>query len=283
MRVNYSKALGWVRWAAVGLVTFTVVTVAGGFILQLCVGTPWYEHAWDTVAKVTAFVLWVVGSTWFHWIGGMTIGFAVGIWLDDLLRRLAAAQINPKAAPPKREKGFLDYQLDIVTSVKESCLLLGRVIEKTVWLGKQFPKMTRRLERLTKRASQNPSVSHIREGRRIAADMAKKYDEYSSFVARIGEEYRRHVSNVITATQWLNDNHPEFVQTQDKASMTNARESCILARQQVLGFVGSIKAQRGVTAEMTAAIDRTVPNIEQLAESIGLLEQYCVGYLAVHE
>jgi hypothetical protein len=43
---------------------------------------------------VIAWFTACAGNSWFHWIGGGIIGFAVGAWLDTLLKRQSAKLAN---------------------------------------------------------------------------------------------------------------------------------------------------------------------------------------------
>lgn len=63
------------------------------------------HHAYDdpdrTVAVVLGFLHAIAASFWFHWIGGATVGFAVGAWLDSIFGRPErTARNQPPPQPP---------------------------------------------------------------------------------------------------------------------------------------------------------------------------------------
>jgi len=90
MPLNPGTAAKQLRKWAIGGAIFVVSTVAGGFILALCDDAGWFKKPWEKVAALIALAHWLTGNPWVHWIGGGIIGFAIGVWLDDVLRRSAA-------------------------------------------------------------------------------------------------------------------------------------------------------------------------------------------------
>jgi hypothetical protein len=88
MRIRMS----YVRRIALSLVAtvFTIAFVAplGQFFISLAEEYGWYQNPSAKVRTVIAFFAAIASSPWFHWAGGIIIGFAVGVWLDATLKRL---------------------------------------------------------------------------------------------------------------------------------------------------------------------------------------------------
>jgi hypothetical protein len=79
------------RRVADGCATFIFVVAVsdpvGHFFIALAEDEGWYAHPSERVAAVMAVISAVAASPWFHWFGGVFIGFAVGFWIDALLQR----------------------------------------------------------------------------------------------------------------------------------------------------------------------------------------------------
>lgn len=279
MQINYSKALGWIRWASAGLVTFTVVTVAGGFVLQLCAVAPWYEHAWDTVARITAIVLGIVGSAWFHWIGGLSVGFAVGIWLDDLLRRLVSRQ-NPIIERPKSEKGFLDYQLDVATSMVGMMKLMTKITDRTNWIGDRIRGQTEKNKRLLAsiNARGEPLKSDLVRAHNISSGAAKYYDKYCSDVAESEKRLGEIAHTMMVAIKWLYNN-PQWRTETAFAELTTFKNQVSGAKVGIDGFADSVKGLWGTSATLNESIGRTVGMLKSLSTTIGFIDGFCTTIL----
>ena len=89
MRINASEIAKHVRQRALAVAIFVVGTIVGGFILALCDDAGLFKHPWQRVADVIALAHWLIASPWVHWICGIIIGFAIGVWIDVFLRTKA--------------------------------------------------------------------------------------------------------------------------------------------------------------------------------------------------
>jgi hypothetical protein len=86
-----ADARAWVRRLAFGAATTVLVVavypVISEFLVELAREWGWYDRPRQRVAEVSACLVALAASPWFHWIGGGVVGFAAGAWLDVLLRR----------------------------------------------------------------------------------------------------------------------------------------------------------------------------------------------------
>lgn len=88
--------------------------VAGEWFIEYARERGAYERPTERMAAIMNAMSVVTDAWWFPWIGGVIIGFAVGTWLDAILRRWTLPQgANPKTAterpsdaapPPSAEK-----------------------------------------------------------------------------------------------------------------------------------------------------------------------------------
>jgi hypothetical protein len=77
-------------WLAGTVFTVLLVAPVGQFFISLAEEWGWYQHPNAKVATVVAWFTAFAGHSWFHWIGGSIIGFAIGVWLDTLFKRQSA-------------------------------------------------------------------------------------------------------------------------------------------------------------------------------------------------
>jgi hypothetical protein len=68
-------------------IAVALVAPAGQFFISLADERGWYKNPNAKVATVIAWINTTAASPWFHWIAGSIVGFAIGVWLDALLKR----------------------------------------------------------------------------------------------------------------------------------------------------------------------------------------------------
>lgn len=102
MQIKAAPLLIWIRRAALASVSFLFLTVVTLWITAYSDEKRWFAHPSEQLAAVLTLSHLILANWWFHWIGGGVIGFAIGTWLDALLRRKTAT-LKPLAAakPPK--------------------------------------------------------------------------------------------------------------------------------------------------------------------------------------
>jgi hypothetical protein len=280
MRINYTRALVWVRRAALAFAGFVVTTIVGGFILQLCEGADWYKHPWDTVARLIDFVHWFLGNSIVHWIGGAAVGFALGIWIDDLLRRLAAKAPPSPVTVVKLEKGFLDYQNDLFEAGKEMSANLANATKQTEWIGKEIEKQTAKLNKLNAKANDAVPERKVKRALNLAGDIAHRFDLFSGKITESNKTFGTIANKMTESIQWLHDNQP--LAWQDKPSreaIAALRDSCKIAKDQMNGFVAGMRGSRGVSATLNGSIDQAASVMEKYIATISNLEDFCIHLL----
>lgn len=273
MRVGYSKALVWLRRTALALAGFVSVTIAGGFILQLCVGSDWYEHPWATVARVISFVHWFLGNTYVHWLGGAVIGFALGIWADDRLRWLAAN--SPPRAVPQREKGFLDYQLDLHNASKDVGEILVDISKRTAWISHNIEKNTSEIQKIAAQFSDGDTNALARKAFDVARKIARKFDKYCAHVSATGNKFTASITTMVTAVEWMFTNQPGWKNEKTLSQISNLRLAVGAAQKNIGDFIDGLRGMRGVSAELTAAIDHAVFLLMEFRTNMGRVETLC--------
>jgi hypothetical protein len=74
-------------WLASAVVAVSILAPIGQFFISLADERGLYQHPSARVAAMINALAIVVGSPWFHWIGGGIVGFAIGVWVDGTLKR----------------------------------------------------------------------------------------------------------------------------------------------------------------------------------------------------
>ena len=69
------------------VLTIVVVPPAGQFFISLAEEHGWYQNPGAKLNVVVACFAAIASSASFHWAGGAIIGFAIGVWLDAILKR----------------------------------------------------------------------------------------------------------------------------------------------------------------------------------------------------
>jgi hypothetical protein len=268
VRIDYAKTLHWVRRAALGAAAFILATVIGGFILKLCEGASWYTRPWHTVAIVVTVLSTLLESTWFHWIGGLIIGFGLGIWLDDLLRRLAERSATlpvPAVRPP--EFGFLDYQVDSHDAFKNMNQGLIDLGNRTEWVGGEINKRTATLSRI-RSTLQDGSSKQAREMRRQADKTAKILDQYRRYIETPAKKLNGAVNRIVAAIEWSLRNRPEHLSESQIDGLHTVKGQVDVARGHLIGFVSVLRLTKGTSATLNVAIDNTVCVLERIMDDV---------------
>ena len=87
------------NWAVAGVVAVVVLPIAGQFSINVAQQNGVFDHPWAVPMTVIGFLLSVISTKTFGWIGGLVIGFGAGTWLDSVLRRREVAPPSPLAQP----------------------------------------------------------------------------------------------------------------------------------------------------------------------------------------
>jgi len=268
--VNYARALVWVRRAAIGLALFFVTTIGGGFVLQLCADADWYKHPWATVATLLVMIQWFIGNSVVHWAACATVGFAIGIWLDDLLRRLAA---KPKSPPQKAaaDKGFLDHEIELHEAIVGLDKLLLRVGHKTEWVSRKMEKQVLQLQKFVAPVGTSGLTPKITlQIQTIADKSAAIFEKFTSEIVAATQNSHYLVSTIIVATEWK-------IANQEK-SRAAASIDYLKLRSGTVEFIDSLP--RGVSSNLNGAVQRTTDQLVQFIGIINVLVDFCTSSLA---
>lgn len=125
------------------------------FLIELAKERGFYDHPSETVEQVSAVAAAIVASSWFHWIGGLIVGAAVGLWADTLMRRgnpnrlpagLYVGDMNVNLCQLEKEK-FVEISMRIFngTGVK---LKLGGISGGAVYFERMNDGNARRIANL---------------------------------------------------------------------------------------------------------------------------------------
>lgn len=83
-----------IRLVAGFAATVVALPVIGQWFIALAEELDWYKSPVETAGFVISLI---TDSQWFPWTGGVVFGFAIGTWLDALLRRKEREPILSKA------------------------------------------------------------------------------------------------------------------------------------------------------------------------------------------
>ena len=267
MRINYGRLLSRTRQGAAWAGGFVATTIVGGFILKLCEDTDWYKHAWKTVAAMIAIVNAIFGSAWFHWIGGAILGFGIGIWIDDLLRRLAAK--HPQSPIEMPELGFLDYTVDMQDAFKHLNKIMLDFAARTKWIGAEIAKRT---EALSAVAGRPDSPKKSRQLKYEADKGAAKLDQYRRYIEKPSAQLNDVVNRVVAAIEWSVTNRPEKLTQEQIDSLIAGKVPMTFAREGVLAFTTTLRGSRGASAKLNRSIDAVCPKLDQVKNDLERLE-----------
>jgi hypothetical protein len=101
------KVRRWVaraaKWAVGGVVAVVVLPIAGQFSINTAQQNGVFDHPWALPMAVIGFLLSVISTKTFGWVGGLIVGFGAGTWLDSVLRRKEYGQVatKPPSSPVK--------------------------------------------------------------------------------------------------------------------------------------------------------------------------------------
>jgi hypothetical protein len=272
MRINYATILTRLRRSAFALAMFVVATVAGGFVLQLCEGADWYKHPWTTVAAVIAFAHWLAAMPILHWLGGTVIGFAVGIWVDDVLRRSTAkAPATLSVQPP--EKGFLNHQIDALKAGEN----MTRILDKYTRENLVFTaKVERSTAKMTKHNARNKGTERdLRKSVKLAKEAADDCNKFGDSVVETNRKFTECAALFKGSVRWLYENRPDWRTPQIIAAITSLRDNMVPARTNVELFAAAMRGMHGVTADLNTSTDRMASRLMELGGIISSLEIFC--------
>ena len=89
---------GILRRMAAGLSTLIVGAIivgpAGNFVTALFDEWGWLQHPSQRMMAMFAWFISLTAKAWFHWVGGLVIGFSIGAWIDTVVRK----RIHPSGA-----------------------------------------------------------------------------------------------------------------------------------------------------------------------------------------
>jgi hypothetical protein len=98
----------FIRRAALWVAGFPISAVAAEFCVAVATELGWFSNALQKVTDVTGFLSLLVASPWFHWVGGVAMGFAAGVWFDAFLRK--KEQGVDRADGPARNANAADIE-----------------------------------------------------------------------------------------------------------------------------------------------------------------------------
>jgi hypothetical protein len=113
----------WPRDIALALVGVVLLPIAvnmvGQFFISWAEEKGWYARPAEKMDVMMGWVSALVASSWFHWIGGIIIGFAVGVWIDATLKRreeateTLVARPGPEKLSPAEEHDARQFRLEL--------------------------------------------------------------------------------------------------------------------------------------------------------------------------
>jgi hypothetical protein len=116
MRITRSHIRNGAIYLAGAVVTVAILAPVGQFFISLADEWGWYQHPSAKVAAVLMWLATLTGHAWFHWSGGAIVGFAVGVWLDALMKRRDDTEIpaptNEKKEPDVSRPLLGDLSMD---------------------------------------------------------------------------------------------------------------------------------------------------------------------------
>lgn len=100
MVVMPTSTRGLIKKIVLGFAAFVGTAVAvplvGQFFISLAEEWGLYKQPSARLAVVIAWLADLTSQSWFHWIGGILIGFAAGVWLDALMKRREVTLLVPE-------------------------------------------------------------------------------------------------------------------------------------------------------------------------------------------
>jgi hypothetical protein len=97
-----SSVKKFAAWTLNVVIAAVIVAPLGEFFIRLADRRGWYNQPDQAVRIAHDFAVWLgwlTGTAAFHWIGGLVTGFAVGMRLDDFIRRRERAGAVTHAPP----------------------------------------------------------------------------------------------------------------------------------------------------------------------------------------
>jgi hypothetical protein len=98
MRIRREHIKSAADWVAATVVAVAVVAPLGQFVISLWDEAGAYQHPRAKAAAVLAWFAVVTANSWFHWLGGGVIGFAIGAWLDAVMKRREVGGVSSSDA-----------------------------------------------------------------------------------------------------------------------------------------------------------------------------------------
>jgi len=112
-------------WLAGAVATVAVVPLLGQFFVSLADEQGWYAHPSARVHAVLSALTAITASPWFHWLGGATIGFAGGVWLDAIARKRDIQPDLEVTFDPTNPGGRFVYSVKFRDDVHLSLSMVG--------------------------------------------------------------------------------------------------------------------------------------------------------------
>jgi hypothetical protein len=271
IRINYTRVLGWVRGVAISLAGTILLTLATLWLTAFSDEQKWFAHPHAQFVAAMNFVAAIVASAWFHWVGGAIIGFAIGIWLDDLLRRLAARPqptIEQRKAP---EKGFLDHQADLNKSVSAMNSIMESMSKRTISLGNTIGERTTELSLVNSKVKGVMTPEQLARTQSITTKTARILDNYCDKLRKGTDEFGGACDTLVVASNNIFNVDVVRLDKDSKSQVERLHEILSMAKNNVIGFRDAIRTSYGASAVLNEAINR----------STSLLDKYINGLSSV--
>ena len=193
--------------------------------------------AWTTVAMMLAVIQWFIGNPVIHWAACASIGFAGGIWLDDLLRRLAA-RFNRMPVARIAEKDFLDYESNCITLPLRwiDCYCASGREDK--WAGDKMEKQVVKRKEISSSVGANGLAPETALRIQVIADItALIFEKYAADIGVANKKLYSLVSVVTIATEWKIKNQSPSKTAASTDYLDDLRTHCLRVRKEIIEFI----------------------------------------------
>ena len=267
-RVPALTVLRWVRRVSVSLAGFAVALLATLYITALSEEQKWFEHPSAQAAAIMRLAGEILASPWLHWGTGSVIGFSVGIWLDEFLRKLSIRAVVK--SEPKGAKGFLDYQLEFHASNNAIGKILGKASRWMAWISREIASQTKNLQRIARDSHGDMHARTVR-AHRLARRASGTFYKFNKGMAQIRGEFAEVIGTLIPSMEWQFQTFSAEDKVPAAAGLIQLGSSCTAAKQHVLGFASALP--RGVSSELNAAVEATTTLMMEYVSDLDALIQ----------
>jgi hypothetical protein len=270
MQFSSAAALRYVRNAALTAAGFVITSALAGLIVALCEDAGLLEHPLDRAGVALALLRAVLTDLRTAWIAGGILGFAIGVWLDHILRAWAERETRRVVVARKPEKGFLDYRMDVEKASRQMIGIMSRIGQHTVWIGNRIAKQTKKFERIASLGDRGEKS--IRSALTIANTTASYCKKYCVRISTLEQQFQTAALDFTVSINWLIDHKQASYSISDiselKASLKSSKEN-------VDEFINAIISVQGLAADLNNVIAQMRTLLISMMGTLDYLEGFC--------